>query len=386
MKIGVVNAGSSSLKFKLFQGKDILAKVIVENIAKADSRLTLKYGDKEISALANIENHYQALLKIIESLSDYNVLKSLDELDAVGHRVVHGGEEFCEAVLIDDAVIQKIKLLKSLDPLHNEANLEGITVIKNIAPLLKQIAVFDTAFHSSLPKEAYLYALEAKYYNKHKIRRYGFHGSSHSYLSRACATELKKDVKELNIVTLHLGNGSSACAIRGGISVDTTMGFTPLEGIVMGTRCGDIDAGIIFYMQRELGLSIDEVDDILNKKSGLLGLAGSNDFRDITSREDEDAKLVVQILSRSIKKYIGAYMAILGRVDAIVFSGGIGENSSILRESVLVDIGFGIVLDSKANIENKNIISTSDSKITVMVLKTDEEAEIAQECIKLLCV
>lgn len=386
MKIGVVNSGSSSLKFKLFEDRYVLAKAVVENIAKTDSKLTLNFNDKEIIIATFIENHNKALLKIIESLSSFNILKSLDELNAIGHRVVHGGEEFCEAVIIDDAVVKKIESLKNLDPLHNEANLEGIRVVKNLAPSLKQIAVFDTAFHSSLPKEAYLYALEAKYYNKHKIRRYGFHGSSHSYLSKACAKELQRDIKELNIITLHLGNGSSVCAIQGGVSIDTSMGFTPLEGLVMGTRCGDIDAGVIFYMQRELGFSIDEVDGILNKKSGLLGLAGSNDFREITSREDEDAKIALKILSRSIKKYIGAYTAILGRVDAIVFSGGIGENSTILRESVLSDIGFGIVLDSDANRQNQKIVSTFNSQIAVMVLKTDEEQEMEQECIKLLCV
>lgn len=386
MKIGVVNSGSSSLKFKLFEDRYVLAKAVVENIAKTDSKLTLNFNDKEIIIATFIENHNKALLKIIESLSSFNILKSLDELNAIGHRVVHGGEEFCEAVIIDDAVVKKIESLKNLDPLHNEANLEGIRVVKNLAPSLKQIAVFDTAFHSSLPKEAYLYALEAKYYNKHKIRRYGFHGSSHSYLSKACAKELQRDIKELNIITLHLGNGSSVCAIQGGVSIDTSMGFTPLEGLVMGTRCGDIDAGVIFYMQRELGFSIDEVDGILNKKSGLLGLAGSNDFREITSREDEDAKIALKILSRSIKKYIGAYTAILGRVDAIVFSGGIGENSTILRESVLSDIGFGIVLDSDANRQNQKIVSAFNSQIAVMVLKTDEEQEMEQECIKLLCV
>lgn len=386
MKIGVVNSGSSSLKFKLFEDRYVLAKAVVENIAKTDSKLTLNFNDKEIIIATFIENHNKALLKIIESLSSFNILKSLDELNAIGHRVVHGGEEFCEAVIIDDAVVKKIESLKNLDPLHNEANLEGIRVVKNLAPSLKQIAVFDTAFHSSLPKEAYLYALEAKYYNKHKIRRYGFHGSSHSYLSKACAKELQRDIKELNIITLHLGNGSSVCAIQGGVSIDTSMGFTPLEGLVMGTRCGDIDAGVIFYMQRELGFSIDEVDGILNKKSGLLGLAGSNDFREITSREDEDAKIALKILSRSIKKYIGAYTAILGRVDAIVFSGGIGENSTILRESVLSDIGFGIVLDSDANRQNQKVVSAFNSQIAVMVLKTDEEQEMEQECIKLLCV
>ena len=386
MKIAVINAGSSSVKFKLFEVKnrEVLAQALVENIGGANSGITLNFEGKKIVVASVIKNHHEALKQTIELLKEHNLLLDFSSLNAIGHRVVHGGEDFCSATLIDEQVIEKLKTLTHLAPLHNGANLEGILVARKKAPLVKHIAVFDTAFHSKMPEEAYLYALDYSLYEKHKIRRYGFHGTSHSYISKSCALEMKRDICELNIITLHLGNGSSACAIKGGMSIDTSMGFTPLEGLVMGSRSGDIDPAIVFYLQRELGFSVDEVEDILNKKSGVLGICGTNDFKVIESSEDEKSKLALSIMSRRVKKYIGAYMALLGSVDAIVFSGGIGENSAVVRENILENIGFGIDLDRCANELNKKIISTPKSEIQVMVIKTDEELEIANECLDVL--
>ncbi|MDD5156503.1 acetate kinase [Sulfurimonas sp.] len=386
MKIAVINAGSSSVKFKLFEAKSrsVLAKVTVENIGALGSDITMSFEGKKTKDYAVIKNHHEALKQILELLKTYELLLDFSSLYAIGHRVVHGGEDFCSATLIDEQVIEKLKTLIHLAPLHNRANLEGILVTRKKAPLVKQIAVFDTAFHSKMPEEAYLYALDYELYEKHKIRKYGFHGTSHSYISRLCALEMKRDIKELNIITLHLGNGSSACAIKGGVSIDTSMGFTPLEGLVMGSRSGDIDPAVVFYMQRELGLSVDEVENILNKKSGVLGICGTNDFKAIVSSKDEKSKLALNIMSRRVKKYIGAYMALLGSVDAIVFSGGVGENSAIVRKKILENIGFGIELNGYANSSNGKIISTKNSKVQIMVIKTDEELEIVNECLSFL--
>ncbi len=341
-KIAVINAGSSSLKIKLFdmKTKEVLQSFLIEHI-----------GEKG----AAFSTHHEAL----ESLN-INFL----EINAVGHRVVHGGEEFSSAVVITDEVIASIERLSSLAPLHNPANLEGIMVARKKAPNVPQIAVFDTAFHSSMPKEAYLYALNYDMYEKNHIRRYGFHGTSHSYVASEAAKLLQKELKELNLITLHLGNGASICAIENGKSIDTSMGFTPLEGLVMGSRCGDIDASIVLYMQRELHLSADEVDIELNKNSGLYGICNTNDVRDIIKSADERAKLALDIMIRRIQKYIGAYMALLGDVDAIVFTGGIGENSSYIRERVM---------SAKLFKSEKTL-----------VIQTDEELEIANESLSLL--
>jgi len=342
MKIAVINSGSSSLKFKLFEmpSTRVIINKLVEHIGEPDSP---------------VKNHFEAIESLHVNFSD---------IDAVGHRVVHGGEKFVNSTLIDDEVMQAIKELIPLAPLHNPANLEGIKVVRQYAPYIPQIAVFDTAFHATLPTEAYVYALSYELYEKHQIRRYGFHGTSHAYLLQKAAAMLGKKVQETNIITLHLGNGASACAIKKGKSCDTSMGFTPLEGLVMGTRCGDIDPAIVLFMQNELDLSADEVDTILNKKSGLLGLCGENDVRNIEKRKDESAKLALDIMVRRIQKYIGAYMVLLENVDAIVFSGGIGENSSYVREKVM----------------NNKILENIKS----LVIKTDEELQIANECLEVL--
>jgi len=332
MKIAVVNSGSSSLKFKLFEMPR--GEVIYEKLVEHSG----------------------------EGIESLNV--DFTKVDAIGHRVVHGGEKFKNPVLIDDEVIAEIKNLIPLAPLHNPANLEGIRVLRKKFPKIPQIAVFDTAFHSSLEKEAYIYALPYKMYEEKNIRRYGFHGSSHSYLLKQAAKILGKKVEDTNIITLHLGNGASACAIKNGKSCDTSMGFTPLEGLVMGSRCGDIDPAIILYLQREYDYTIQEIDTLLNKQSGLLGLCGTNDVRDILNAVDVKSKLAIDIMVRRIQKYIGAYMILLEDVDAIVFSGGIGENSTQIQKAVM----------------NNKIIKNIKS----LVIKTNEEFEIANECLEVL--
>ena len=337
MRVAVINSGSSSLKFKLFDmdTKEVLQSELRENIGEDGSEYA---------------THKEAL----ESISvDFSAI------DAVGHRVVHGGEAFSVSILIDARVEEGIEKLIPLAPLHNPANLEGIKVLKEKIGNTPQVAVFDTAFHASLPQEAYIYALPYEMYEKHKIRRYGFHGTSHSFVMKEAAKKLQKDVSELNIITLHLGNGASACAIENGKSIDTSMGFTPLEGLVMGSRSGDLDPAILLFMQRELMLSVDEVDTILNKKSGLLGIAQENDLRKIIKSEDKHAKLALNIMVRRVQKYIGSYMAILGRVDALVFTGGIGENSEYVREKILDSSLF--------------------HSLKVLVIQTDEELEIAEQ-------
>jgi acetate kinase len=342
MRIAVLNAGSSSLKFKIFDmdTKKLLSFRSVENIGEEDS---------------DVKTHHEAIKSLGIDFSSLN---------AVAHRVVHGGDAFSKATLIDEKVINAIQRIIPLAPLHNPANLEGILVCQKKAPNTPQVAVFDTAFHATMPKEAFLYALPLEMYETHKIRRYGFHGSSHSYVAKKASEILGKDLNELNLITLHLGNGASACAIEKGKSIETSMGFTPLEGLIMGSRCGDIDPAIVIYMQRELGLSVDEVDSLLNKKSGLLGICGANDVRSLVNAQDDNSKLALKMMIRRIKKYVGAYMALLGHVDAIVFTGGIGEHSTFIQESVLESEMF-------ANIKS-------------LVIETDEELEIAMECVEVL--
>ena len=342
MRVAILNAGSSSLKYKLFlmPSAEVLESKIVEHIGESDSC---------------ISNHHEAL----ESLGiDFSTL------DAIGHRVVHGGENFKSSVLIEELVSEAIEKLIPLAPLHNPANLEGIKVAQSFAPNIPQVAVFDTAFHSTMPKEAYLYALPHKIYDEYKVRRYGFHGTSHSYVAKKAAALLGRELEELNLITLHLGNGASACAIEKGKSIDTSMGFTPLEGLIMGSRCGDIDPAIVLYLQREVGLNVNEVDKLLNKESGLLGLCGENDVRSIVEHDYEPARLAVAMMVRRIKKYIGAYMALLGRVDGVVFTGGIGEKSQFIREKVMESSLF--------------------NSLKVLVIETDEELEIANEVVKVV--
>lgn len=386
MNIAVINSGSSSIKFQLFcmEKREVLAYILVEQIGEFSSHTMLKYADKKLEITSVLKNHHDGLEEIIFLLSKYEILQDFTSLSAIGHRVVHGGEEFKNATVINESVIKQIEALIPLAPLHNPANLEGILVARKKAPFVPQIAVFDTAFHSHMPEEAYLYALPYKMYEKYKIRRYGFHGTSHSYVLKKTAEFLKEDAGDLNIITLHLGNGSSVCAIEEGLSVDTSMGFTPLEGLIMGSRCGDIDPAILIHMQRELGMSVDEVDTLLNKKSGLVGICGSNDVRSLIELNDEKSKLAIKMMVRRIKKYIGAYIALLGEVDAIVFTGGIGENSAYIREMIFDAEICGAVLDTVLNNKNETVISTKKSSIKLMIIKTNEEEEIANECLSVL--
>jgi acetate kinase len=342
MKIAVLNAGSSSLKYKLFSMPS--AKVL-------DAKLIEHIGEEG----APVQNHHEALEHLGIDFSS---------LDAIGHRVVHGGEDFKHAVRIDSEVKKAIKKLITLAPLHNRANLEGIEVAQGFAPHIPQVAVFDTAFHSTMPKEAYLYALPHEIYEHYRVRRYGFHGTSHSFVAKQAAVLLEKDLQSLNLITLHLGNGASICAIERGKSIDTSMGFTPLEGLIMGSRCGDIDPAIVLYLQREAAMSAQEVDNMLNKKSGLLGICGENDVRTIIERKDEAANLAIEMMVRRIKKYIGSYMALLGNVDALVFTGGIGENSESIRNSIMRSEFF--------------------NTLKVIVIPTDEELEIANEVMNIM--
>lgn len=337
MKLAVINSGSSSLKFKLFNMED-------ESII---FQLNLE----------EIDSHVDALNKVIKELSKIGI--SFYELDAVGHRVVHGGEKFKTATLVTDEVIKEIDKLSLLAPLHNPANLQGIISVANIAPNLKQYAVFDTAFHTTMPKEAYMYALPYEMYEKYGIRRYGFHGTSHFYIAKEAAKKLNKSLDELNIISMHLGNGESICAIENGKSIDTSMGFTPLEGLIMGTRSGDIDPAIVLYLQRTLGYNVDEMDNILNKKSGLKGICGESDVRTIIAADDQKSKLALDMMVRRVRKYVGAYMSLLDRVDALVFTGGIGEHSKYIRDRV------------SKNIDVKN----------VFVIDTNEELEIARQIV-----
>ncbi len=390
MKILVINSGSSSLKFSLFDMKneEVLAKGAIERISEENSEGIFVSGGEKERIKRRIKDHFEAVIWAEEILSERKILENFDSLSAIGHRVVHGGEEFTDSVLIDERVTKKIRSLFHLAPLHNPANLAGIEAFFRKAPSVLQVAVFDTAFHKTIPLKASVYALKYEFYEKYKIKRYGFHGISHRYVAKEAAKYLKKPLKDLNLITLHLGNGASVAAIGGGESVDTSMGMTPLEGLVMGTRCGDLDPGVLIYLMQEKGMDADDIERVLNKESGLKGLCGMNDLREIKrafDAGDERAKLALEIFCYRIKKYIGAYFAVLSRVDALVFTAGIGENSSFVREEVLRDMEFfGLKIDKEANDSGKTLISSCDSKVKVLVVKTDEEIEIARECLRFL--
>ena len=396
MKILVLNCGSSSLKYKLFNmdNEKVLAQGIAERIGLNDSILTHKTSNKDKHKInLNFKNHKEALNKILELLTskEYGVLKSLNEIDAVGHRVVHGGEKYSKAVLVNEEVKKSIKELFSLAPLHNPANLIGIEVCEEIMKNVPMVALFDTAFHQSMNLEEFLYALPYELYKENGIRKYGFHGSSHKYVSEKAADIVKKDIKNLKIISCHLGNGASLCAIKNGKSFDTTMGFSPLDGLVMGTRCGSIDPSIPLYLIKNNKLSVEEVDNILNKKSGVLGISNvSSDFRDIeeeAQKGNKKASLALDIFHYRIKKQIGAYIAALNGVDIIIFTAGVGENGPETREAILKDMDFlGIILDKEKNKVRGKIqeISAKSSKVKVFVIPTNEELVIARETQKIL--
>lgn len=396
MKVLVINSGSSSIKFQLInmETRQVLAKGLLERIGLSDSVLNYYRGEEKSVVKQDIVNHEQGIHLIVDYLTNENhgVIKDTKEIFAVGHRVVHAGEEFKGTILINQDVLKAMKKCIPLAPLHNPPNIVGIEATEKSLPGIPMVAVFDTAFHQTMPEKAYIYPIPYEYYRRYKIRRYGFHGTSHSYVAKEGARILGKNLKDLKIITCHLGNGSSMAAIRNGISVDTSMGFTPVEGLMMGTRCGDIDPSIPIFLQRTAGLSFDETDTVLNRRSGILGVSEiSSDMRDIESKEREghpQAKLAIEIFAYRIKKYIGSYIAAMNGADLIIFTAGIGERAVRIRQMILEDLEFlGISLDSRANQEafgKFGCISTPDSKVTVMVVPTNEELEIAEQTVRVI--
>ncbi len=396
MKVLVINCGSSSLKYQLIDTKNdiVLAKGLCERIGIEGSNFEYKTDDgRKISKLTEMKDHKDAVSVVISALTgpETGVVGSLDEVDAVGHRVVHGGEHFKKAVIVDDEVIKAIEDVSDLAPLHNPGAITGIRACRDLMPSLPHVAVFDTAFHQTMESEAYLYAIPYEYYEKYRIRRYGFHGTSHEYVSDRTAQILGKKKEELKTIVCHLGNGASISAVKNGKCVDTSMGLTPLEGLIMGTRSGDIDPAVITYIMEKENLTAKEVLDILNKKSGILGMTGiSSDFRDIlkaVNEGNERAKMTLNAYALRVAKYIGAYAAAMNGVDAISFTAGIGENNFVIRRMISAYLTFlGTELDDSKN-ENgsdERIISKDGSQPVLLVVPTNEELSIAMQTVELV--
>ncbi|MFD3922531.1 acetate kinase [Streptomyces sp. NPDC058595] len=395
-RVLVLNSGSSSVKYQLLDMRDgtRLAVGLVERIGESASRLVhTPSGDRaeRRERTGRIADHEEALRAVAEELALDGTGVDSPELAAIGHRVVHGGLEFSAPTVIDDAVLAEIERLVPVAPLHNPANITGIKTARALRPDLPQVAVFDTAFHTTMPEHAARYAIDTATADAHRIRRYGFHGTSHAYVSRRAAELLGRPPGELNLIVLHLGNGASASAVAGGRCVDTSMGLTPLEGLVMGTRSGDIDPAVVFHLERVAGMDTDEIDELLNKKSGLTGLCGDNDMREIRRRVDagdDAATLAFDIYIHRLKKYIGAYYAVLGRVDAVVFTAGVGENAAPVREAAIAGLGeLGLVVDAELNAVRSGeprLVSPQDARVAVAVVPTDEEMEIARQTFALV--
>lgn len=393
-KIISVNAGSSSLKFQLFEMPEetVLTSGIVEKIGFEDAIFTIKVNGEKVKKVLPIPDHTKAVSLLLEALVEYKIVESLDEIKGAGHRAVHGGEIFKESVPVTDEVVEQFSSLNELAPLHNPAGLIGYNAFKENLPHCKHAFVFDTAFHQTMPQESYIYALPIRYYNDYKIRRYGFHGTSHKYVSQRCAELMEKPLEDTKIITCHLGNGASITAVDGGKSINTSMGFTPLAGIMMGTRSGDVDPSVIDYLIEEVGMDMKEVIKMLNKESGLLGISGiSSDFRDVQNAAiegNERAQLAIDIFYRRVIAYIGRYFIALGGVDAICFTAGIGENSFFARKGIcdLLKDALGVELDEDANVNGKGdrLISTPNSKVKVFVIPTNEELVIARDTKRLL--
>ena len=395
MNVLVINCGSSSLKYQLINSdtEAVLAKGLCERIG-IDGRLVYQLAghDKEITE-APMPTHKEGIQMVLDALVNpkTGAVKSLSEIDAVGHRVVHGGEKFAQSVVLNEEVLAKVEECNELAPLHNPANLIGIRVCQELMPGVPMVGVFDTAFHQTMPQKAYLYGLPYEYYEKYKVRRYGFHGTSHSFVSKRLAEFLNLDYNNSRLIVAHLGNGASISAVLDGKCVDTSMGLTPLEGLVMGTRSGDIDPAIMEFIAKKENLDIDGIMDVLNKKSGVEGLSGvSSDFRDLEAAYHEGnprAIAACEVFAYRVAKYIGAYVAAMNGVDAIAFTAGIGENTSFIRAKILAYFGYlGITMDKEANMvrgEDK-IISTPDSKVTVCIIPTNEELAIARETVALV--
>ena len=396
MKILVLNCGSSSIKYALYNmdDKSVMTSGGAERVGLdgAFVKVKLANGDKK-QIMHDIPEHTEGVKFIFSLLTDpeIGVIKSLDEIDAVGHRMVHGGEKFNKSVILTDEVLKVFEECSDLAPLHNPANLKGVNAVKELMPGLPQVGVFDTAFHQTMPPYAYMYAIPSELYEKYGIRRYGFHGTSHRYVSARACEFLGVDPEKVKVITCHIGNGGSIAAVKYGKCVDTSMGLTPLEGLMMGTRAGDIDGGAVTFIQKKLGLSADEMSDLLNKKSGVLGISGvSSDMREVEAAEkagNPRAILAMQMYNYAIKKYIGSYAFAMGGVDVIVFTAGVGENQIGMREGVCKDLEFvGVKLDpEKNNVRGKEaVISADDSKVKVVVIPTDEELMIATDTMNLI--
>lgn len=397
MNVLVLNCGSSSIKYQLLNmGTEavVLAKGIVEKIGLPYGSFTYKPEGKDKVVIEQpIADHSAGMDLILKALVDSNhgVLKSLNEINAVGHRVAHGGEYFSESVKVDEKAKEKIKALGEFAPLHNPANLKGIETMEQLLPSVPQIAVFDTSFHQTLPKKAFIYGIPYDYYENYGVRRYGFHGTSHQFVAEKACKLLGWDIKEKKIITCHLGNGASITAINGGKSVDTSMGFTPVAGLVMGTRAGDLDLGALLYICEKEGFDWKQANTFINKQSGVQGISGvSSDFRELWTAEEngnEKAKLALDVFVYNVKKYIGAYAAALNGVDLIIFTGGIGENDQPVRREVCKDMEYlGVKMDDQVNMSTRGkdvILSTADSRTKVMCITTDEELVIAMETVRL---
>jgi len=391
VKVLVINCGSSSLKYQLFnmENESVLAKGLVERIGLEGSALIhTGKANQKVKIERDLKDHKQAIQVVLEALTDteHGVITDYTDIDAIGHRVVHGGEAFSGSVKIDNEIMAALKRNIDLAPLHNPPNIMGIEACTEILPDVLQTGVFDTAFHQSMPDHAYIYGLPYEMYKNHEIRRYGFHGTSHQYVAQRAAALVRRPLEEMKIITCHLGNGASITAVMGGKSVDTSMGFTPLEGLVMGTRSGDIDPAIPFYLMKKLDMSFEEVNDLLNKKSGVLGISGvSSDFRDIeqaAAQGNERAELALKAFHYRVTKYIGAYAAAMNGVDAIVFTAGLGENSADTRLAVCESLGFlGVEIDKdKNNVRGKEaLVSADGSRVQVLLIPTNEELMIARD-------
>ena len=395
MKVLVVNCGSSSIKYQLInmENEEVMAKGYLEKIGLPDSFLTHKVNGEKYRIEKVITNNEEGIKLVLDQLLDenYGVIKDLKEIDAVGHRVVHGGEKFSDSVIITDEVIDAMKECIPLAPLHNPAGITGIEACKKVLPNVPMVGVFDTAFHQTIPEEAYIYAIPYEYYEKYRIRKYGFHGTSHKFVSRRVAELMGKPVEDLKIITCHLGQGGSLCAVKGGKSVDTSMGLTPLAGIPMGTRCGDIDPSIVTFLMKQENLTPDEMDTILNKKSGKLGISGvSFDDRDIekaAAEGNQRAKLAIDTFAYQVLGFIGRYAAQMNGVDVITFAGGVGENGPEVRSKICNSLEFlGVKIDEEKNkVRGKECeISTPDSKVKVYIVPTDEELMIARDTMNLV--
>ncbi|WP_261133269.1 acetate kinase [Bacillus sp. Marseille-Q3570] len=391
-KVLAINAGSSSLKFQLLKMpvEEVVTKGLVERIGIPDSVFTIEVNGEKVKEVTDIENHAVAVKMLLEKLMSHQIIDSYDEIEGIGHRVVHGGEKFNDSVLITEEIIKEIEEVSDLAPLHNPANIVGIRAFKEILPDVPAVAVFDTAFHQTMPEQSYLYSLPYDYYKEYGIRKYGFHGTSHKYVSQRCAELLGRPIEQLRLISCHLGNGASIAAIEGGKSIDTSMGFTPLAGVTMGTRSGNIDPALIPYIMEKTGKTAEEVMNVLNKESGLLGVSGfSSDLRDIEQKAaagNERAELALEVFGGRIHKYIGSYASKMHGIDAIIFTAGIGENSDVIRERVLKGLEFmGVYWDPALNkVRGKEaFLNYPHSPVKVLIIPTNEEVMIARDTVRL---